>query len=112
MIMNWKNTAENLLIALIGILFGAALTYVIITQTNKNMVAQLRPVIEQAIAKETTSIKNEFATEIKKLKAKKGSTVELQIDPTLDNKAQTNIKKDSMPEKTNFLKRWFGKKTK
>lgn len=111
--MNWRNVAENLGIALIGVLFGSILTFFIIKESNKALTAQLRPVIEQAIAKETTSIKNEFKTEIKKLKAKDGATVDLQVDPKVDNKAQTNIVKDSItPKKKGFLGRLFGKKDK
>lgn len=108
--MNWKNVAENLGIALVGVVFGAILTYVTITQSSKMLVSQLRPVIEQAIAKETTAITNEFKTEIKKLKSRNGGTVELNISPDIDNKAQTISTKDSVPEKEGFFKRIFGKK--
>ena len=109
--MNWKNVAENLGIALIGVLFGSVLTYFTITQANKALTAQLRPVIEQAIAKETTAITNEFKTEIKKLKAKGASTIELTVEPEIENKAQTNIEKDSAKnDDRGFFGRLFGKK--
>lgn len=112
--MNFKNVAENLVIVLIGIVFGSVLTFYMITQSNKALGKQLTPIIQQAIAKETTAITNEFITEIKKLKSKNGGNVELIITPDIDNKAQTNITKDSLPEKekTGFFKRLFGKKDK
>ncbi|TLP81360.1 hypothetical protein [Maribacter sp. ACAM166] len=110
--MNFKNAAENLLIALIGVVFGCILTFFIITQSNKALSKQLTPIIEQAIAKETTAITNEFITEIKKLKSRGGSTVELNITPDIKNKAQTITTKDSLPEKKGFFKRLFGKKDK
>lgn len=111
--MDFKNVAENLAIALIGVVFGAVLTFVIITQSNKALSKQLTPIIEQAIAKETTAITNEFITEIKKLKSKDGGTVELNITPDIENDAQTIIEKnDTLPSKPGFFKRLFGSKQK
>lgn len=114
--MNFKNVAENLAIALVGVVFGAVLTFFTITQSNKALSNQLTPIIKQAIEKETTAITNEFITEIKKLKSKNGGNVELVITPDIDNKAQTvkteTTTNDSLPEKPGFFKRLFGKKTK
>lgn len=125
--MNFKNVAENLAIALIGVVFGAVLTFFTITQSNKALSNQLTPIIKQAIEKETTAITNEFITEIKKLKSKNGGTVELVITPEIENQAQTikndntkpqktkvqtNIAKDTLQQKEGFFKRLFGKKNK
>lgn len=99
--LNWKNIIENCIyILLIGTMM-IVMAYVV--------VGQFDGMVQQAIAKETTSIKNEFKTEIKKINAKKGAVVELTTSPDVDNKAQTNIVKDSIPEKKGFFKRIFKK---
>ena len=99
---NWTNVIENLIyIAFIGFIMIIN-TYVII--------GQFEGMMETAIAKESTSIKNEFNTKINKLKARNGATLEFDITPRIDNEATTVIVKDSIPEKKGFFKRLFGKK--
>lgn len=101
--LDWRNVIENLIyIIAIG-------TMLIIS--NNVTIARFEPMIDAAIKQETTAIKNEFRTEIKKLKAKDGAAVDLQISPDLDNKAQTIIEKDSnAPKKKGFFGRLFGGK--
>lgn len=109
--INYKNTTENLLIVIFGVLVGGAVAYFAATQANKQTILALRPVIEEAIRKETTSITNTFKTEIKKLKARKGAAVNVSVDPVLDNEANTSIKKDSLSKKRGFFSRIFKKET-
>ena len=99
---NWTNVIENLIyIAFIG---------VIMIINTKVIIGQFEGMMQTAIAKETTSIKNEFNTKINKLKSRKGGTLEFDITPTIDNDATTIIVKDSIPEKKGFFKRLFRKK--
>lgn len=106
--MNFKNLAENLIIFIIAVFVGGVVGYVASTQANKQTIKLLRPAIEDAIKKETTSITNEFKTEIKKLKSRGGGTVKLEIDPVL--KSEIEQKKDSVKpkKKKGFFKRIFG----
>ena len=94
--MNFKNLAENLIIAIVVSLIGGFVGYTASLKTNKQAIELLRPVIEQAIIKETTSISNEFRTEIKKLKTKRGSTTTLEITPEIKSVITPPIKADSI----------------
>lgn len=102
--INWRNVLENLINQVINGILMIIMAYVII--------GQFEGMMQEAIAKNTTEIKNEFNTEIKKLKAYSGSKINLTTSPTIDNKAQTIITKDSVPEKKGFFKKLFGKKSK
>lgn len=101
--LDWSNVIENLIyIIAIGVMMIIS---------NNVTIAGFEPMIDTAIKQETTAIKNEFRTEIKKLKAKDGATVDLQVNPDVDNKAQTNITKDSTTsKKRGIFARIFGKK--
>jgi len=112
--MNFKNLAENLIIVLISVCVGGVVGFKASTISNKQTIELLRPTIEQAIKKETTSIKNEFKnsfkTEIKKLKAKKGSVVEIPTTttakPDVDNTITQEVVKDTV--KTKKRKKFLG----
>ncbi len=95
--MNFKNLSENLKIVIVATSVGAVLGYLASTQANKQAIELLRPTIEQAIRKETTSITNEFKTEIKKLKNKKG-VLDFNVKPILESAIEQN--KDSVRKKT------------
>lgn len=106
--MDFKNLAENLIIVLISALVGGGIGYMASTQANKQTIELLRPTIEEAIRKETTSITNEFKTEIKKLKTRNGET-SIDIEPNFDNTIKQST--DSIkPKKKGLLKRLFGSK--
>ncbi|WP_233860998.1 hypothetical protein [Tenacibaculum piscium] len=106
--MNFKNLAENLIIVIVSALIGGSIGYVASTSANKQTIELLRPSIEEAIRKETTSITNEFKTEIKKLKNKGTGNVVLEIEPVL--KTAIKQKSDSIKpiKKKGFFKRIFG----
>tara|TARA_R110002049_G_C8936073_1_gene544595 strand:- start:276 stop:626 length:351 start_codon:yes stop_codon:yes gene_type:complete len=114
--MNWKNTAENLLLVLIGIIAGVGIGYYVSITVAERMLDNQKDIIVEAIRKETTSITNEFKTEIKKLKNRKG-TVVLDVKPILENQIDqdeinTNTR-DSIPKpdkKKGWLGRLFSKK--
>jgi hypothetical protein len=107
--MNFKNLAENLIIVILSALVGGYIGYTASTASNKQTIELLRPTIEEAIRKETTSISNEFKTEIKKLKNRKGEVM-LDIDPELNNEIeQTN---DTLAQRPGFFTRLFKKKQK
>ncbi|MDH7444690.1 hypothetical protein [Aquimarina sp. 2201CG14-23] len=109
--INFKNLAENLIIIVIMLIVGMTGGYYFSLTAAERMLNNQKSLIEAAIKKETTSITNEFNTEIKKLKAKKGSNVDFSVDPTLENTAETNIikSKDSIKKKKKGLfKRIFG----
>lgn len=113
--MNFKNLTENLIIVIASAAIGGYIGYRASTQSNKQTIELLRPTIEEAIKKETTSISNEFKTEIKKLKNRKGE-VTLDVKPIIENQIEQNG--DSIPraqkthtkKKDGFFKRLFGKK--
>lgn len=117
-IINWKNTAENLIIALIGVIAGVAIGYYVSVKAAEAMLDNQKEIIVEAIRKETTSIKNEFNTEIKKLKNRKGELT-LDVKPVIENQIEQNGDTISVtqppPEpkkKRGFLGRLFGKKNK
>lgn len=108
--MDFKNLSENLIILLISALVGGGIGYMASTQANKQTIELLRPTIEEAIRRETTSITNEFKTEIKKLKTRNGVTT-LDIEPNFDNTIEQST--DSIQPKTKkkgLIKRLFGSK--
>jgi len=109
--MDFKNLAENLIIVLISAVIGGGIGYIASTKANKQTIELLRPTIEEAIRKETTSITNEFKTEIKKLKTRNGETV-IDTKPIIENRIKQT--KDSLPNQTTqkkgFFKRLFGSK--
>ncbi|QQV91578.1 hypothetical protein Peternella1_42 [Winogradskyella phage Peternella_1] len=109
--MNWKNTAENLLIVLVGVIAGVAIGYYVSVTTAKAMLDNQKEIIVEAIRKETTSILNEFDVDVKKIKNRKGELT-IDVKPIIDNQinqkeVKTNIQDTiSMPEEK---KGWFGR---
>lgn len=111
--INWKNTAENLGLVLVGVVFGAILGYKISIKTAEVLLEQQKSLIERAIDKET--IKNEITNEIKIEidKIKKSDSINININQTPDNKQDpTNIiiKKQKPEKKKGFFGRLFSKK--
>lgn len=106
--MNFKNLAENLIIVIIAGLIGGVIGYMASTKANKQTIELLRPAIEEAIRKETTSITNEFKTEIKKLKNRGSGNIRLEIEPILENKIQQNKDTVKLKKRKGFFSRIFG----
>ncbi|TSE02430.1 hypothetical protein [Aquimarina algiphila] len=108
--INYKNLAENLMITIVVMISAMYGGYLVSISAAERMLDNQKSIIVESIRKETTSITNEFKTEIKKLKVKKDGNVDLNIDPVLDNDA-TTIKVDSLHKKKKpFFKRIFGGK--
>lgn len=95
--MDFKNLSENLIIVLFSTLLGAGIGYFASTYSNKQTIQLLKPTIEEAIKKETTSIFNEYKTEIGKVKTNKGV---IKIDPTATLKNEVAISKPKDTIKT------------
>ena len=91
--INFKNVAENLIYIIVTALVSGAIGYF----SAVNAIGSQREIIEQAIAKETTSIINR----IDKIKTTKGTTV---TDITSDI---TQAKDSVKVKKRGFL--WFGR---
>ena len=68
--MNWKNTAENLGLVLVGIVFGVIVGHKITKATADSLIIELKPTIEKAIDKETiaNTINNAIDLKIDKIK--------------------------------------------
>ncbi|MBV7268375.1 hypothetical protein [Winogradskyella luteola] len=122
--MTWRNTAENLGISIVAFLAGAFVCYKVMDKTvdttTKRILEANNEVIMEAIRKETTSITNEFKTEIKKLKNRKGE-VTLDVKPVIDNQIKqqeqngdtlTVVPEEKKEDRPGFFKRLFGKKNK
>lgn len=119
MIINWKNTAENLALVLIGVVAGALLGYFISIKSSEAMLESQKEIITEAIKKETTAIHNTVKTEINKVKNRKGEPININITPNTDqelnqqNNDDLTITQDSTskPEKKRgFFRRLFGGK--
>lgn len=88
MIINWKNTAENLGLVLVGVVFGSFIGFVISTKTNEKTLSHVIPTIEKAIDKET--IKNEIKNEIQIDKIKKSDSIKIVMKPD-NNQKPVNV---------------------
>ncbi|TSE02598.1 hypothetical protein FOF46_30715, partial [Aquimarina algiphila] len=79
--INYKNLAENLMITIVVMISAMYGGYLVSISAAERMLDNQKSIIVESIRKETTSITNEFKTEIKKLKVKKDGNVDLNIDP-------------------------------
>lgn len=118
---NWKNTAENLGLIIVGILVGVGIGHVITKVTTKSLLADLKPTIDKAIDKETISNTISNAIDLKIDKIKKSDTLQINVnqEPFNDLKPVSSINKieDCAISKTDFnklsaskqnrLKRWL-----
>ena len=89
MSINFRNVSENLVYIIFAFISGGIVSYYASTYSNKQTIQLLIPTIEQAIAKETTSILNEYQTNIGKQKIRKGSA-SIDYTPKVDNVIETN----------------------
>ena len=89
--INWKNTAENLLLILIGIVFGTVLGFKVSVKTSNHLIEQLKPTIDKAIDKET--IKNEIKNEIdlKIDKVKKSDSIHINVNQVPENDQEQDV---------------------
>lgn len=106
--MNWKNTAENILILLLGILAGTILGFKVSITTAKAMLENQKELIQLAIQKETTAINNNVITEIKKIKGKKSQPINVIVRPNLDNTIRQNGTNTAITDTIPKEKKRFG----
>ena len=83
--MNWKNTAENLGLVLVGIVFGVIVGHKITKATADSLIIELKPTIEKAIDKETIANTINNAIDLKIDKIKKSDTLAININQTPAN---------------------------
>ena len=96
--INWKNTAENLGLVLIGIISGTIIGHVITKKTADSLIIELKPTIEKAIDKETIANTINNAIDLKIDKIKKSDTLEININQTPENDLKPSnvlLKKDN-----------------
>ena len=95
--MNWKNTAENLGLVLVGIVFGVIVGHKITKATADSLIIELKPTIEKAIDKETIANTINNAIDLKIDKIKKSDTLKININQTPENDLKPSnvlVKKD------------------
>ena len=108
--INWKNTAENLIITIIILLVGAYIGYKASRMTSNDIIEQLKPTIEKAIDKESIHNTINNAIDLKIDKIKKSDSLNININQVPDNKQEpVNVilkNQDSIPKKK---RTWFGR---
>lgn len=92
--MKITNTIENLIIITLisGIMIYANI------QTTKSTVKSLEPVLIEGMRKETNAIRNEFKTEIRKLKTSKKSEATIILTPQYESGME--VKTDTIQAKS------------
>lgn len=83
--INWKNTAENLALILIGVIVGVIIGHKVTKVTGESLINELKPTINKAIDKETIANTINNAIDLKIDKIKKSDTLEININQTPDN---------------------------
>jgi len=111
--VNFKNLTENLIIIIVvGLLcggIGAYTGYKSASESALSMIEAQQPIIEMAIAKNTSEIENTFTNEFKKIKNKKGEAINIIIDPSTNSVFQikTQVKSLQLNTKKAFLNAYF-----
>ncbi len=105
--INWKNTAENLVLTIITFLVGAIVGYYASTFTAERMLEQLTPTIKEAILKETTKIENKIDMKIDKIKKSDSININISQVPKNEIKQQKVSVKNTDSVRKN--KTWFGR---
>lgn len=83
--INWKNTAENLGLILIGVIVGVIIGHRVTKVTSESLISELKPTIDKAIDKETIANTINNAIDLKIDKIKKSDTLEININQAPDN---------------------------
>lgn len=95
MIINFKNTTENLIITIAVMLTVGFITYRVTIssalEANKQTIEALRPSLIEAIKKETTAIKNDINVDVDKIK--KSDSINININQIPENKLHQVVKK-------------------
>lgn len=104
--INFKNLAENLIIVIVAGLLGG---YIGFKSALGGIKAQ-QPIIEQAIQKNTSEISNTFQNEFKKIKNKKGESINIIIDPSTNSIISNDSTQTvTVSERKGLFKRLFNK---
>lgn len=111
---NLKNVIENLVLILISVTVGVGIGAFVAIKVTDMVLDNQNQIIEAAINKNTTEIKNEFKNEFKKIKSKKSQPINIVIDPTtnsvISSKDSTQV--ITVEKKKGFFKRLFTKNNK
>jgi len=92
--IDFKNLAENLLIAIVVAAVASTLTYYAVSKTASKISEQtiqgLRPALIEAIKKETNSIKNDIKVQVDKIKKSDSLNININQDPLNKQQLQSN----------------------
>jgi hypothetical protein len=92
--IDFKNLAENLLIAIVVAAVASTLTYFAVSKTASKISEQtiqgLRPALIEAIKKETTAIKNDIKVQVDKIK--KSDSLNININQIPENELNQMLK--------------------
>lgn len=108
--INWKNTAENLIIMIVVFLVGAYVGYKASIIATDKAIAQLKPTIEKAIDKETitNTITNAIDLEIRKIKKSDTLTFNITQQPLNELKPINYIEKlPKLPKQKDSIRKGF-----
>lgn len=94
-----KQLLKNVIYIALGASIGFSASYF----TTKSY----HSIIEQAIAKNTSEIKNTFTNEFKKIKNKKGEDISIVIDPSTNN--ALNHSDTTLEPKKGIIRRLFNR---
>jgi hypothetical protein len=96
--IDFKNLAENLLIAIVVAAVASTLTYFAVSKTASKISEQtiqgLRPALIEAIKKETTAIKNDIKVQVDKIK--KSDSLNININQIPENELNQTLKKEKL----------------
>jgi septum formation topological specificity factor MinE len=96
--IDFKNLAENLLIAIVVAAVASTLTYYAVSKTASKISEQtiqgLRPALIEAIKKETTAIKNDIKVQVDKIK--KSDSLNININQIPENELNQTLKKEKL----------------
>jgi septum formation topological specificity factor MinE len=96
--IDFKNLAENLLIAIVVAGVASTLTYFAVSKTASKISEQtiqgLRPALIEAIKKETTAIKNDIKVQVDKIK--KSDSLNININQIPENELNQTLRKEKI----------------
>jgi len=96
--INFRNLAENLLIAIVVAATASTLTYLAVSKTASRISEQtiqgLRPALIEAIKKETTAIKNDIKVQVDKIK--KSDSLNININQIPENELNQTLRKEKI----------------
>jgi hypothetical protein len=94
MMINWKNTAENLALILVGVVVGVIIGHLVTKTTSNELFDIMKPTLEKAIDKESivNEITNDIAVEVDKIKKSDSLNINITQAPHNDQKPRNVLK--------------------